>query len=102
MGFLLESDDVRRGAEQVQSAADPACVLVSGNNISQMRTANSAGVGVGGFGIRLSLRKAICLHDGGGRRPTGLTLMLRLHFRPRTALGREGRSEKSMRPSGRL
>ena len=28
------------------------------------------------------------------RRPTGLTLMLRLHFRQRTALGRGGRSEK--------
>ena len=31
------------------------------------------------------------------RRPTGLTLMLRLHFRQRTVLGRGGRSEKSMR-----
>ena len=69
-------------------------------NISQMRTANSSRVGAGGFGIRLSLRKTICLHDGEqnvGRRPTGLTLMLRLHFRQRTVLGRGGRSEKSMR-----
>ena len=65
-----------------------------------MRTANSSRVGAGGFGIRLSLRKAICLHDGEqnvGRRPTGLTLMLRLHFRQRTDLGRGARSEKSMR-----
>jgi hypothetical protein len=65
-----------------------------------MRTANSSRVGAGGFGIRLSLRKTICLHDGEqnvGRRPTGLTLMLRLHFRQRTVLGRGGRSEKSMR-----
>ena len=74
-------------------------------NISQMRTANSSRVGAGGFGIRLSLRKAICLHDAEqyvGTRPVGLTRMLRLHLRQRTVIGLGGRSEKSMRLPRRL